>query len=110
MKFKNIIINKKSRCIHDRRCQSVKLMKESNKRLRQIKPEDLTTNIKFCQHCMKNEDMKKVLRYKYLHNKDKLKNEESLKHQQISHEYKLKRQKLIRSYMKSIEKLTRDNI
>jgi len=110
MKFKNIIINKQTRCIHDRRCQSVKLMKESNKRLRQVRSEDLSSNIRFCKHCMKNEDLKNLLRYTYLHNKDKLKKEESAKHQQISHEYKLKRQKLIKNYMKSIENLTRDNI
>ncbi len=110
MKLKNIIINKQTRCIHDRHCQSVKIMKKSNKRLRKIRPEDLNGNIRLCKHCMKNEDLKKLLRYNYLHNKKKLKIEESQKSEQLSHEYELKRKKLTKNYMKSIEKLTRKNI
>ena len=65
MELKKIVINKRSGYIHTRDCESIKQMKDENKKVLAVPTVDQLEKAKACRHCLKKRDMRKVYAEEY---------------------------------------------
>ena len=65
MELKKIVINKRSGYIHTRDCESIKQMKEENKKILTVPTTKQLEEAKPCGHCLKKRDLRKIYTEEY---------------------------------------------
>lgn len=105
MDLYKIIINKRSGCIHNRHCESVKQMKESNKDIQYITDIEELENMVYCNHCMKRKEQIKLEKIKYQHKLKILIKHREHELNQIKENYNQKEMLLKKKYHENIELL-----
>lgn len=105
MNLHKIIINRRSGCIHNQHCESVKQMKESNKYIQYITSIKELDNVVYCNHCMKKKEQIKLEEMKYQYKRKVLRRRKERDLNRIEEKYNQKEVLLKEKYHKNIELL-----
>ena len=105
MKLSQILVNKRSKYVHTKNCESVKQMKNSNVHLeRVVRPEQLQ-GLKMCGHCMKKVDFKEFYREDFRRRKALIEKRRQRDIERVNKKYDDKIVELRDDYHEKIESL-----
>ena len=103
LELSQIVINKRSGIIHTKNCESVKQMKEENKRLSKVTSMSDMEDTKPCGHCIKKRDLKTLYTEDYERRKQLIEKRRERDHQKIDEKYDNRLDKLETTYRENMQ-------
>lgn len=105
MELKKIVINKRSGYIHTRDCESIKQMKEENKKILTVPTTKQLEEAIPCGHCLKKRDLRKIYTEEYERKKAAIEEKRQRAYREIDYKYDHKLEKIKIKYEERIRRL-----
>ena len=105
MELKKIVINKRSGCLHTRDCESIKQMKEENKKVLAVPTVDQLEEAKPCGHCLKKRDLRKIHIEEYERKRLSPEEKRKYEHKEVDFKYDNKLRSIKRKFEQQIRSL-----